>query len=57
MLGWVLIFAILAIVSGALGFFALAGTLAAAAKILFVIFIVLLVVSFIVRALRGGPIA
>jgi uncharacterized membrane protein YtjA (UPF0391 family) len=57
MLGWVLVFAILAIVAGALGFFALAGTLAVAAKILFVIFIVLLIVSFIMRALRGGPIA
>jgi len=57
MLGWTIAFAILALIAGALGFFALAGTLAAAAKILFVIFIVLLIASFIMRALRGGPIA
>jgi uncharacterized membrane protein YtjA (UPF0391 family) len=75
MLGWALVFAVLAIVAGALGFFALAGMGAAGAqtplfffwalgggvspppKILFVLFIVLLIVSFIMRALRRGPIA
>jgi uncharacterized membrane protein YtjA (UPF0391 family) len=53
MLGWALTFAILALIAWALGFFALAGLAASVAKILFVVFLVLLVVSFIVRALRG----
>ena len=54
MLGWAIEFAVLAIVAGALGFFALAGTAAVIAKFLLVVFVVLLVVSFVVRALRGG---
>ena len=37
MLGWALVFLVLAIVAGALGFFALAGLAASIAKILFVI--------------------
>jgi uncharacterized membrane protein YtjA (UPF0391 family) len=52
-LGWAILFAIPALVAGAFGFFALAGFAAAVAKILLVIFLVLLVVSFIVRAFRG----
>ncbi|NEX94814.1 DUF1328 family protein [Caulobacter sp. 17J65-9] len=55
MLGWALIFVVLALVCGALGFFALAGLAAAIAKILFVIFLVLLVVGFAMRAFRGQP--
>ena len=54
MLGWAIAFAVLAIVAGALGFFALAGTAAVIAKFLLVVFVVLLVVSFVMRALRGG---
>ena len=38
------------------GCFAWAGLAATIAKILFLIFLVLLVVSFIVRALRGGSV-
>jgi uncharacterized membrane protein YtjA (UPF0391 family) len=54
MLGWAIVFAVLALVAGALGFFALAGMAAVIAKFLLVVFVVLLVVSFLVRALRGG---
>jgi uncharacterized membrane protein YtjA (UPF0391 family) len=53
MLGWALIFFILAVVAGWLGFFGLAGVAAGIAKVLFLIFLVLLVLSFLVRALRG----
>ncbi len=52
-LGWALIFFLLAIVAGYFGFFGLAGMAASIAKVLFLIFLVLLVVSFIVRAVRG----
>ena len=53
MLGWALLFAIVAFAAFYFGFFALAGLAASIAKILFVIFLVLLVVSFIMRAIRG----
>jgi uncharacterized membrane protein YtjA (UPF0391 family) len=56
MLGWAIVFAILALVAGALGFFALAGLAAVIAKALLFVFLILLVVSFIVRALRGGSV-
>ncbi len=53
MLGWALIFFILAIAAGLLGFFALAGVAAAIAKALFIVFLVVLVATFVVRAIRG----
>jgi uncharacterized membrane protein YtjA (UPF0391 family) len=53
MLGWALVFFILAIVAGYFGFFGLAGAAAGIAKILFLLFLALLVISFIVRAIRG----
>jgi uncharacterized membrane protein YtjA (UPF0391 family) len=53
MLGWALTFAILSLVAGVLGFFALAGMAASIAKVLFLVFIVLLVASFVMRAIRG----
>lgn len=53
MLGWALIFFLLAVVAGYLGFFSLAGVAAGIAKVLFLIFLALLVVSFIARAIRG----
>jgi len=56
MLGWALVFLIVALAAAYLGFFALAGMAAMIAKLLFVVFIVLLVVSFIARALRGGSV-
>lgn len=52
-LGWALIFFLLAVVAGYLGFFGLAGIAASIAKVLFLLFLVLLVVSFITRAMRG----
>jgi uncharacterized membrane protein YtjA (UPF0391 family) len=55
-LGWALLFFLLAIVAGYLGFFGLAGIAASFAKVLFLIFLVLLVVSFVARALRGKPV-
>jgi uncharacterized membrane protein YtjA (UPF0391 family) len=56
MLGWALIFFILALVAGYFGFIGLAGLAASIAKILFLIFLVLLVISFVSRALRGGSV-
>ena len=53
MLGWALTFAILSLVAGLLGFFALAGLAASIAKVLFLVFLVLLVASFGDVALRG----
>lgn len=53
MLGWALVFALLAIVSGILGFGALAGFAATVAKICFFVFLALLVIQFAIRAFRG----
>jgi uncharacterized membrane protein YtjA (UPF0391 family) len=53
MLGWALIFFILAVAAGILGFVALAGVAAAIAKVLFIVFLALLVAGFVVRAIRG----
>lgn len=53
LLGWALIFFLLAVVAGYFGFFGLAGLAASMAKVLFLIFLVLLIVSFIVRAFSG----
>ncbi len=50
MLYYALIFLVVALIAGALGFFALAGTAAWIAKVLLLIFVVLFVVSWI----RGG---
>jgi uncharacterized membrane protein YtjA (UPF0391 family) len=47
MLQYALIFLVVALIAGALGFFAIAGTAAYIAKILFVVFLVLFVVSLI----------
>jgi len=49
MLKWTIIFLVVALLAGALGFGALAGTAAAIAKVLFVIFLVLFLVSLIQR--------
>ncbi|HEY1879631.1 MAG TPA: DUF1328 domain-containing protein [Caulobacteraceae bacterium] len=57
MLGWVIGFIVLALIAGALGFFALAGMAAMIAKILFFVFLILLVVSFFRRGVGGGPVA
>ena len=53
MLAWALIFFILAVAAGVLGFVALAGVAAAIAKVLFIVFIAILIAGFVVRAIRG----
>ena len=55
MLGWSLVFFLVAIASAALGFGGIAGTAAGIAKILFFIFIALLVISLLMQILRGKP--
>jgi uncharacterized membrane protein YtjA (UPF0391 family) len=49
MLGWTLLFLIIALVAGVLGFSGIAGVAVGIAKILFFIFLVLFLVSLIVR--------
>jgi len=55
MLGWALTFFILALIAAYLGFFAMAGLAASIAKLLLVVFVVLLIVSAFSGALRGRP--
>jgi uncharacterized membrane protein YtjA (UPF0391 family) len=52
MLNWTLIFLVLALISGVLGFTSIAGGAASVARILFYAFLVLLVVSAAGNALR-----
>ncbi|MEO5712418.1 MAG: DUF1328 domain-containing protein [Luteolibacter sp.] len=53
MLGWSITFLLLAIVAGLLGFVVVAGAAASIAKVLFFVFLILLVVSALSRALKG----
>jgi uncharacterized membrane protein YtjA (UPF0391 family) len=53
MLYWTLTFLVLALVAGLLGFTTIAGSPFAIAKVLFLVFLVLLIVSFFSNALRG----
>ena len=53
MLGWALAFFILAIIAAAFGFGGIAGASAGIAQLLFVVFLALLVITFIARAVRG----
>lgn len=53
MLGWVVTFLIIALIAALLGFGGVAVQAAGIAKILFVIFLVLFVVSLIMHAGRG----
>ena len=57
MLRWVLIFLVVALVAGALGFGAVAGVSVEIAKTVFAIFLILFIVSLIMHLLRGtkGP--
>jgi uncharacterized membrane protein YtjA (UPF0391 family) len=54
MLQWALIFLVIALIAGALGFFVLATTAGTIAKVLFFVFLILFVVSLI-RG-RGRPV-
>lgn len=47
MLSWALLFLLIAIIAGALGFGVISGTAASIAQILFVVFLVLFVVALI----------
>lgn len=53
MLGWALMFFILAIVAGIFGFTGISLILTDIAKILFFIFIVLFVIALLINALKG----
>lgn len=52
-LGWALVFFVLALAAAAFGFGGLAGTAASIAQILFVIFLALTILAFVVRAVQG----
>jgi uncharacterized membrane protein YtjA (UPF0391 family) len=54
MLGWALTFLVIALVAGALSFGAVAGTALYIARILFVVFLVLFLVSLVVPRMRGS---
>jgi uncharacterized membrane protein YtjA (UPF0391 family) len=56
MLGWALTFLVVALIAGLLGFTTIAGASIALAKLLFVIFLVLFVVSLIMHLIRGRPV-
>ena len=53
MLGWALTFFVLAIIAAVFDFGGIAGASAGIAQILFFIFLALLVLSFVARAVRG----
>ena len=53
MLGWAIAFFVLALIAAVLGFGGIAGASAGIAKILFFVHLVLLVLSFVARAVRG----
>lgn len=49
MLNWTLIFLVIALLAGALGFGGIAGTAMEIARVIFIIFLVLFIASFITR--------
>ena len=53
MLYYAIVFAVLALVAGILGFVALSGTLAWIAKVLLIVFVVMLVLSLVLGRGRG----
>ncbi len=57
MLSWSLTFFILALIAAIFGFGGLAGTFSSIAQILFGVFLLLLIVSFVVRAVQGRSVA
>ncbi|HEX4181428.1 MAG TPA: DUF1328 domain-containing protein [Caulobacteraceae bacterium] len=56
MLGWALMFLVVALIAGVLGFTSIAGASIAVAKLLFLVFLVLFVVSLIMHLVRGRPV-
>ena len=58
MLSWALVFLVVALIAGVLGFTSVAGAAMGIAKILFFVFLVLFVVSLVMHLVRGrgvGP--
>jgi uncharacterized membrane protein YtjA (UPF0391 family) len=56
MLRWAIVFALIAIVASALGFFGLADTSAQIAKLFALVFLVLFIVAIVAgRRVMGGP--
>ena len=53
MLGWALTFLVVALIAGLLGFTSIAGAAIGVAKILFVVFLVLFLVSIVMHLVRG----
>ena len=55
MLSWAITFLVIALIAGVLGFTSIAGTAIGFAKIIFVVFLILFVLSFVMgrRAPRG----
>ena len=51
MLSWVIIFLVIALIAGVLGFTKIAGTATEIAKVLFVIFLILFIVSLVIHIL------
>ena len=57
MLGWALTFLVIALIAGALGFTGVYVAAAGIAKLLFLIFLVLFVISLVMHMVRGrGPV-
>lgn len=58
MLGWALTFLVVALIAGVLGFTTVAGAAIEIAKIIFIVFLVLFLVSVVLHMVRGrgaGP--
>ena len=55
MLRWAVIFLVVAIIAGVLGFGNIAGISTEIARILFVVFLVLFIIAAVANALRGKP--
>ncbi|MDX5329554.1 MAG: DUF1328 domain-containing protein [Caulobacteraceae bacterium] len=53
MLSWALVFLVVALIAGLLGFTSIAGAAVGIAKILFFVFLVLFVVSAVMHMVRG----
>ncbi len=57
MLSWIVIFLVLALVAALFGWGGIASGAAGIAQVLFFVFLALLVISFVVRAVRGESVA
>jgi uncharacterized membrane protein YtjA (UPF0391 family) len=53
MLSWALVFLVIALIAGVLGFTSIAGAAVGIAKILFFVFLVLFLVSAVMHMVRG----